>query len=500
MATPVFSNTPFFNQKPLTISEVLDMARFDVLTEANAATTSYNYQQDPNLGTLWVKNVYHQVIRVGGKPIDTNFLFDLFYKKENLVTTKRLYNHYIGRPDFNIYAAAPVSGTVAGQPITFQLLKANHDNDGTDVLPAEGLQLVDKDNYLEYTITNVDTTIPFAAKVTVIPNGNFVANIKANTQYFVSPARLVGGNSCEQITNSADSIGWSKEVNFLRARNDWHTTIDLSRGYRDKFQFAVIYDIDGKPMDSWVTKESQDARLRLRLLLNQKCFIGTPVTNQTLISGASATIDPDHTGFYGIFPEVNYGGGTVLPFAASTGFDLESDGEPLMLYQDSVKRTDKFLVLAGLKWLVGLDYRSNKMVQRQQVGSLMFDAYKRMGVGDITGLAKLGIDSWSYRGWHLDFKKWGALSDKNLLGSDQNSNTALFIPMEGITENGSPIDPIEFFQYGTNEYTGDYFEAFVDHRYAPNSCEELSGYCAQSLAMTVHGTELFAFAKPVVDA
>jgi hypothetical protein len=509
MATPVFSNTPRFNQKPLTIAQTLDMARFDVLTEANPATSSIQnselYQQDPNLGTLWVKNVVHQVIRVGGKPIDFNFLFDCFWKKENMVTTKRLYNHYIGRPDFNIYAAASVQGASAGVPLTFQLIRENHAVDGTDILPAVGYQLVDKDNYLEYTITEVDTTVPFAAKITITPNGNFVGNINANTQYFISPAVMVGGESCQTITNSADSIGWSKEFDFLRLRRDWETTIDLSRGYRDKFQFAVIYDVDGKQMDSWVTKESQDARKFLRLGLNQKCFIGSPVTNTSLIyssysqSGAPG-VDADHTGFYGIFPEVNYGGGTVIPYAASVGFDLESDGEPFMLYQDSVKRTDSFMVMHGIQFMLGMEYRSNKMVARQQVGTLMFDAYKRMGASSVTDLVKMGIKSWTYRDWNLDFKKWGALSDVNLLGSSQNSNTALWIPMDGLTENGAPIDPIEFYQYGTNEFTGGYEEYFVDQRNQAPSCEKLSGFCAQSLSMAVHGPELFGFCKPVADA
>jgi hypothetical protein len=208
---------------------------------------------------------------------------------------------------------------------------------------------------------------------------------------------------------------------------------------------------------------------------------------------------------------IKYGGGIVDSFAASTGFDLESDGEPLFLYQDSLKRTKKFLVNHGLQFAFGLDYRSNKMVARQQTGATVFEAYKRMGnwltekdtkegQGYLSELAKIGINSYTYRGFGLDFKLWDAFSDSRYMGSDLYSNLAVWMPMEGITENGREMNPIEFYQYGNGKWTGDYYESFVDGRKQTNMCEKLSGYCAQSLAMKVHGTQLFMLSMPVADA
>ncbi len=513
MATPVFSNAPRFTTKPLSLEETLNLDHFDVLTNADPATSSVNACNDPNLGTTFIKNIVHQVIRVGGRPIDINFFMDLFQSEEKMVTTKRLFNHYITDPDMNIYAAATVSGTAPGEPATFQVLKQNHGGDnGSFSLPATGYILMDKDNMVQYTITDVDTTVDWAHKVEVTPTDSDVTvNIQANKPYLVLPARMVGGYSCQQTTNSMMSIGYTQEVNFLRLRHDWEVTIDLLRAYRDKIQYAVIYDYEGQPKDAWDVYEAQQARLGLRMAFNVLSMIGSPTTNADLISGVGATIDGDHTGYYGLIPSIKYGGGVVNPFPASTGFDLESDGEPMFLYQDSLKRTKKFLVMHGTQFGFGLDYRSNKMVAREQVGANMFEAYKRMGNwlspkdvanggGYLSELAKIGISSYNYRGFQLDFKHWDAMSDSRFMGSDLYSNMAVWFPMEGITENGKNLNPIEFYQYGNNGWTGDYFETMVDQRKTNGMCEKLSGYSAQSMAMKVHGTQLFMLSMPVADA
>lgn len=507
--TPVFSNRPKFCTKPLTLEETLSLPKFNVLTESSLENGSaLNLGAacgDPNLGTTFIKNVIHQVIRCGGKPIDLNFFMDAFGASTHPVTTKRWFNHYICDMDMNIYAAASVTGTVAGDPLTFQILKQNHGGSGEYSLPALGYTLMDKDNMIPYTVTDVDNTTDYAHKVTIVPqDATVVASIKANKPYLIIPTRMVGGYSCQEINNKMSTIGYTQEVHPLRLRSDWEVTIDLLRGYMDKIQYAVIYDYEGNPMDSWDVYEAQLARESLRIGLNVLSFIGSPTTNQSLITGVGATIDSTHTGFYGLVPAIKFGGGVVYDYRASLGFDLEADGEPLFLYQDSLKRTSKFMVKHGLAFGFGLNNRSNKMVARTQVGATVFEAFKRMGElsGEdaTTNITKMGVRSYDYMGFELDFMKWGALSDSRFVGSDYYSNLAIMIPAEGPTENGRQINPIEFYQYGQNGWTGDYYETMVDHRTAPLSCEKLSGYCAQSLAMAVHCPQLFMLLNPVVDA
>src|SRR5689334_23684372 len=166
MATPIFSNQPKFNQKPITVAGLLNMAKFDVITEADPQTNSVAQWlgTDSQESALWIKNVVHQLIHVGGKPIDLNFYFDMFFNQEHMVDTYQLFNHYIQDPDLNIYAAATRTGTGT---CTFQLLKQNHLQGGTYSYPGQAYILFDKDAMKYYYISNVDTTIPYAHKVTV---------------------------------------------------------------------------------------------------------------------------------------------------------------------------------------------------------------------------------------------------------------------------------------------------------------------------------------------
>lgn len=505
MATPIFSNQPLFNQKAITIEGILDMPIFDVIAETNPANNSLTrlLGTESNLSTQWIANVVHKLIHVGGKKIDFNFFYDMFYKKENLVETKRLFNHYITDADFNIYAAATRTGT--GQ-LTFQLLKQNHLQGGTYSYPAPGYVLFDKDAMVGYMITAVDTSVPYAHKVTVesMVGSTTPVVIDANTAYVVLPANLVGGYSCPNVLNDAMSLGYTQQVNFFRVRKDWEVTIDLLRGNRDKAQYAWLYDKQGEGYWAFDIYEKQMAREDIRMAMNVLAFIGSPIYNQNLITGVNAVVDADHTGFYGLVPSIVFGGGINKPFSASVGWDWESDFEPISLYQEALKRTTEFLGLYGNQFAYQMDYRGNKMVERQSVGSTMFEAYRRSSAdksdeGVLTHLKKLGIKSYDYRGTSVDLKKWESLSDKRWMGSAQWSNSLILIPQSGCTENGSEVDPIEFYQYGTNGWTGEYTENFRDYRKI-TGCDSVGGDAAQSFAMKVHCPQLFVYAQGVADA
>lgn len=512
MAIPIFSNKPRFCTRQLSLEETLTLSKFNAMTESSLENSSANNITDavaaacgdPNLGTTFRKNVVHEVIYCGGKKIELNFFREMFGSPERKVDTKRFWNHYICATNLNMYAAATATAAGPGLPFTFQVLKQDHGSSGTLNWAATGYSLWDKDAMIEYQITDVDYTIPYANKVTIIPmDASVTGSIRANKPYLVTPARRVGGASCKQVTNQMSTIGYSREVNFLRLRRDWEVEIDLLRAYRDKIQYPVIYDINGNPQDSWDVFEAMAAREGLQMALNLALWLGSPTTNATLISGAGATIDQDHTGFYGMLPSIKFGGGIVYDFPQSVGFDFEADGEPLFLWQDSQKRTTEFMVKHGLGFDFTKNDRANKLVARTQVGATVWEAYKRLGTlsGDNAGeMAKLGINAYKYNSFGLDFSLWGALSDSRYAGSDYFSNLAVMIPKDGPTESGRPINPMEVFQYGQNGWTGDYEEFFVDNRKQTAACETLQGYCAQSIAFAMHCPDLFILLNPVQAA
>lgn len=502
MATPIFSNEPLFNQKPISVEGILNMQQFDVIAQTDPENNSVAQWlgTDSLESALWVKNVVRQLVHVGGEKIDLNFLFDMYYSPDNLITvdSKRLVNHYIQDPDLNIYAAATRVGTGS---VTFQLLKQNHLQGGTYSYPANGLVLFDKDAMRYYIITNVDTSVPYAHKVTIESafSPTEVITIQENTAYTVIPANFVGGYSCPNIINDAMSLGYVQQVNFIRVRKDWEVTMDVLRSFRDKFQFAPIYDREGIGYDAWDLYEMKMMREDIRMMLNVYSWIGTPIQNSNLTSGVNAIVDQDHVGYYGVIPSIQFGGGILSDFSASVGWDWESDGEPILLYQDSLKRTRKFMVWKGTQLSLNMDYRANKMVARQNVGATIFEAYKRVGTSPITGIEKLGMDSYNYRGFDIDMKIMSSLSDKRFIGSAQWSNSMTWIPATGCTEQGKEIAPIEFFQYGQNGWTGDYEEHLIDNRIV-TGCDSLQGWGAQSLAMKMHCPQLFVFAQGVADA
>lgn len=511
----LFSNEPMFCTKPLSTNTILNMPFFDVLAESDPDTCSVARCGDPNLGALYAKNVVHKSIRCGGAPIELNFFREMFPAMDSkmMIDTKRWYNHYFCDPDFNIWAAAPVTGEGPAQGTWFTLAKSNHGGSGTYSLPVPGYMLMDKDTQTLYTVTEVDTTIPYAHRIRVVPNDeNVTVEIKANKAYLILPAVMIGGCSCPVLTNKMSSIGYSQVVHPLRVRNDWKMCVDLLKGYRDRVQFAVIYDYQGNPVDAWDVLEARQGREGLQMALNVLAFIGTPTTNPELISGVNGTsangdfrlgIDGDYTGFYGLIPTLKFGGGHVYNYRSDLGFDLEADGEPIFLYQDSRKRTKKFMVWHGAKFGMSLVDRTNKLVPKTQQGSNMWQAFTRLG--DLSGndfmteVAKYGIRSYDYMGFHLDFKKQDSFSDYRFLGSDYYNGLAIMFAEDGINENGRPLQPVEFYNIGQGKWTGDYEEHYIDYRKI-DGCDNIGGWMAETLAMAVHCPDQHILINPVKAA
>lgn len=505
----LFSNKPFFCQKPTSSAEILNMQHFNALVEANPDTCSWQACGDPNLGATWRKNVLHQLIRCGGEAIDLNFMEDAFpgmgftQERTNTVGTKEWVNHYVCDPDFNVYFTASSEGAGPGQPFWVQLLKANHASNGTTSFLLEGYQLIDKENQVQYTVTDTDTTIPYAHRFQLTPNeAGITGSVRANVAYVVLPARQIGGCHCAMVGNEMNTIGYSQIVQTIGVRKDWRLCIDLLSGYKDAPQYAVVYDLQGNPVDNWFVQQEIAMRQGIRMTLNAMAFVGTPTTNPELINrGDGFGVDDLHKGFYGLIPTLKYAGGNVYNYRQDLGFDFQADGEPIFLYQDSRKRATDFLVMHGLMFRFNANDRANGLVARTDVGSNIWEAYQRVGdtrgEDGVTAMRKLGVSHYSYEGFDLDFKKMPSWSDYRYMGSDTYNAMAVMMPRTGVKENGREISPIEFNTFGQGQWNGNYEEHFIDFRKLEQGCNDIGGWASQYTAMTVHCPNQWVLVNPV---
>lgn len=496
----LFSNKPFFCQQNISVADTLRLEHFDILKATDPVTGVAARCGDPLLGTLMQKHIVHELIRCGGDDIDLNFMMDLYPATDpTMVSATTWYNRYMCDIDYNIYSANTATAAGPGLPVTFNLLKSNHAGSGQLSIASVGLQLVDKDNMIWYTIQAVDTTVNYGHGITVIPNDETVtATIKPNKQYLILPFRMVGGCACPVNTNSMSTLGYAQALHPVKVRRDWRICIDILKGYPDDIRYAVTFDSTGKAVDNWLLLQEIEMRRGIKMGLNMLAFIGSPTTNETLLSGVDATIDSVHTGFYGMVPTIKYGGGKVYPIRRDVGFDMEWDFEPIMLYNASRKLSKKYTALHGMKFRLDVNDRSNKMVLRNGLGISEYDAFRRKDLGEDgnSDLQKLGITGYLYNGWELNFKEMQSWSDYRFVGSDRWNSTAIFMPTQGITENGKRIPPIEFYNYGNGQWTGAYEEHFVDER-ETTRCEFLSGYATQALGMGLHCPDQWILIDPV---
>lgn len=498
MALSFVSKTPQFRTKIATVMDVLDLEAFNVMEEANPNTCSANNCNNAALGTAFIKNVARE-IKAGGAPIETNFFMEAFGSNNvgRSVESKEIYNRYVTDLDYNILASSSAQGTAPGAKTWITLLRAQHSGDGTKSYPAKGYILVDKDNNIIYQITDVDTTTAFAHRFELCPwDADVTVNIKQNVKYFVSPARPVGGFSVPSPTNDIQTIGYVQKLNPFRFRKDWKITLDLMRGYADIFRFQVKFDIQGKPYDAWDAYEAVRSRQDLQLNMNAVSLFCSPITNPLLLSGLDVVTDGIHTGYYGLLPVLE-SSAQVIDFDPSVGFDLESDLEPFVLYQDSLKRCNRFMVKHGKAFKAGLVKKTNSMIKNEGQTLYNFDMYKRLGEGAIE---KYGIDSYNLKSLNfmLNFMEWSALSDTRLIGSDKLNNLAIFLAEDGTVDlkTGNKVAPVEFFMYGMTE-TGDYIEAIINN-WKIKGEETIAGNHAQSLMMAVHSPEMHLFANPEI--
>lgn len=473
------------SSQPRTLTEALDLPNFNAMYQANSASSSAQNCKDEVLAEMFQKKVLNEMIRCGGAKTDIGFFETAFGWTERGVDAKEVWNHYDCDADYNVFFAETATPTGAGLDFVATLHRSSHSPDGKYSYPAKGFSLLDVDNNVWWHIEDKNTDNDFAHVVTLRPQQSTSASgVKKYKKFLVVPARFVGGYSCPMPTNKMPTWGYMQKVNPFRLRRDWHVKVDILRGYKDVLRWAILWDSEGNKVDAWDTYQAQEARLDLQLARNILAFLGTPTTNTDIINGTGATVVDDiHTGFYGYLPTLKFGGGNVLDFDPAIGYDLDADLEPFILSQDALKKSSTFNVRHGKAFLARLINRANKMVKAEGLGIDAYPAFTRSGEG---ALKKLGIKSYEWLGFMLNFEEWGALSDSRLLGSQYMSNMAIMTPVDGVTTSGGvPANGIEFYQYGLGKETGDYWEEMVDFRKV-TLCDELKGSVAQSVMMKVH--------------
>lgn len=487
------------HNQPVSLKEALDLPNFNAMYQANSETTSANGCGDEVRKEMFMKAIANEMIRCGGAAVDLDFFEQAYGFNERAVDAKQVWNHYDCEIDYNIHFAQTANPASAGADFVATVHRANHSPDGKHSYPAKGFSIVDVDNNVWWQIENVNTDVDFGHVLTLRPqSGVSTAGVKKYKKYLVSPARFVPGYSCPMPTNKMPTVGYMQPVNPFRIRRDWHTKIDVDRGYLDILRWGLLFNSKGEQVDAWDTYQAQEARLDLQFARNIIAFLGTPITNSAIINGVGATVVDDvHTGFYGYLPTLKYGGGSVVDFDPRVGFDLDADFEPFILSQDALKKTMVWNVRHGKAFLLRLVNRSNKMVRNEGLGADVFPAYERNG--EI--LKKLAIKGYEWAGASIMFEEWGALSDSRLLGSQYMSNLAIMTPVDGITgPGGTRVPAIEFYQYGGKgrKYTGDFEEYLIDFRKV-SGCDEIKGSVVRSVMMKVHCPGNHILLNPIIQ-
>lgn len=501
MLGSLFNPRPVYRPDVISIQDALDLPNFNAMYQANpeSAQNTSKYCDNEILREAFERAVVNEMINCSGsQKVDLNFFENAFGWTERDVEAKEVWNMYDTDEDYNIFFEAAATATGAGLVFTVTLARANHSGNGKYSWPAKGMSIVDKENNIWYSIEDKNDDNDFGHVLTLQPFvGSVVGSVSKYKKYLVFPARFVGGYSCPLPMNAMPTVGYMQKVNPFRLRRDWWVKIDLLRGYTKILRWAILWDQNGKEIDAWDTYQAQKAREDLQLARNILAFLATPIDNADLINGTGVTmVDDVHTGFYGYLPSIKYGGGNVLDYDPSIGYDLGVDLEPFILQQDALKQSMSYSVRHGKSFKASLIDNANKMVYREKLGVDMFPAFQRNG----GTLKKLEIDGYEWLGFKLAFSEWGALNDSRLLGGQYFDNMAIFSPLDGVTDRtGAAIPSIEFYQYGGpgRRHTGDYYENMVDFR-DTTLCEELKGSVMQSVMMAVHCPHKHILLNPIL--
>lgn len=492
----IFTDTPQSGSQYFSVGDAIGkLVAFNAVYEAQKGTSSSNNCQNPDDAAAWRKLVYEGVINCGGEQMELDFFEKIFGGKTEFVDAKKIHFRYNCDLDKNIISAEDKTGT-AGAVLTFQLHKSKHSGNGKYSMPAANEQLYIYEDRQMVKITAVDKSVDFAHTVSIQAfNPAYACKVRKDRKILIIPTRLVGGLDSHQPSTQYQSPGYTVAIRPFRIRKDWDMPIDLTKGYEDILQWAIMFDDAGREVDCWEAYEKTKTRSDMKWAKNLLFFLGQRITNSGLIGTPGNGLTVDYSGFDGYFNTMHFGGGTVMDFDVNVGYDMESDFGAIILRNDALKRTNEFVVLHGKPFKLGL-IRNAGEIFKQNSGACTFESFKRMG-GDSADIKKLGVDSWEFAGFTTHFKEISALSDTRGMGNYEFPHIGMFLPGNGLKDSkGKDVPAMQFFTPRGCAETGQLEEYDWDNRKI-NGVETLGGYLAETIWTITHCPHQHILANPV---
>jgi hypothetical protein len=498
----IISNAPRCSNQLISVGDAISkLPAFNAIYEAGKDGSINHSGCNPNEAAAWRKQVYDQVLNCSGRPTELDFFEKAFNSagKTNRLEATDLYIKYNCDFDYNIYAQAASVGSAPGAATTFTILRALHAGNGKYTNASVGGEIYIYEDAQWARIMSIDATVDYAHTVTVLPlNKDYTVNIRAGKKILFQPVRFVDGYSCASPSSTWMTPGYINRISPIQLRDDWEQPIDLSKGYQDILQFAILFDNEGRQIEGWLPYEQIRARERFKMAKNEKFFMGQRTDNPALI-GTGLTLTTDkYAGFDGYLSTMRFGGGTVKDYRSELGPSLEADFLPIIKTQNALKRSKEFMVLNGFDFMLGL-VRNNGEVFKQAAGQNNLNVFKQMGA-DMDVIQKLDIKQYSYMNYRFSFKDMDALSDTRSIGNYDMPYLGMFMPLDGVrNSSGQNVNAIEFFMpHGMGE-TGTYSESpIIDHRFYPDSCMKWSGWVMETLMMAIHCPQLHILMRGVV--
>lgn len=490
-----FYNKPKISTKIFNVGSAVDgLQAFNAMYQFDGAGVDACPDMSDADRASWRKAVRENVINLGGTPTDLDFFEKFAGGKTTDVDASTLYIKYRQDKDYNVVAESDVTGSGPGQPVNFTMLKSIHSLNGQYSNAAIGGNIYCYEDGQWLVITAVNKTTPYAHVITAVPFSQFyTANIRKGRKMMYNPVRLVDGYSCHQPSNSWETPGYVSKIQPFNLRKDWELAIDLTRPYEEVMQFAIMFDNNGREVDSYELFEKTKAREEFRSMKNLAFMFGQKKDNPLLLAGSN--MGSKYSGFMGYLPTLQYGGGTIYDVDPSQGFGFDDDFQSVIIHQDSTKRSKEFMVPHGLQWMFSTQRRNEEVFKNQ--GGCSYESFTRMGA-DKSEITKLGITSYKYGNYSLHFREVDAWSDRRYIGNGPMPYMAIFMPTMGMTDSkGKSVPPIEFFNPGGHST---YLEIDRDHRRLESGCDKLSGELAETIMMAVHGQENHILINPVFPA
>lgn len=495
-----FYNKPKFATKLFNVKDVVDQLKaFNAQNEFGETTSSVNNcdASDPSRAS-WRKAVYDGVINTGGEPTELDFFekaLGFGGKKTQDVEATELFIKYRAAKDYNIVAQNSAQANTPGGPLTFTLLRSLHSLDGkySNVAVGGNIYIYEQQRFAQ--VTGVDKTNDYAHQITIVPNdGTVVLKVDQGKKMMFNPVNFVDGYSCHIANTTWETPGYVQSIKPFRIKTGWDLPLELLRPFEEVMQFALVFDNNGKQMDSYEAYAKTKAREEFKYMKNLQWFLGEKLTNPAIVGGAG--LNQKYQGFLGYYPTLRYAGGMIYDIRASDGFDLDVDYSSIMVQQDAQKKSKEFLLLHGFQFMVSL-LRKNAEMFKNYSGSCTFDTFKRSGA-TMEDIKKLGITSYSFLNRTVHFKEVGAWSDTRGIGNGTFPHMGIMMPSMGLTDSkGRDVPPIEFFQ-PSGQYSS-YEEIDRDMRYV-NGCERLEGDIAETIMMAVHGPENHILLNPLFNS